>query len=374
MNDNRKLTREMCKIMMIKKQRGVFERLSGSGVWWIQFFDADGRRRREKVGSKANAIALVEKRRTAVRAAQKLPENFRARAATFADLAKDCLAYSSAHKLSFGHDAYRMPEIVNQFGARSAESITPQEIDRWLQSHTVWANGTKNRYLALLKLTYRLANENGKVTVNPARLVRQRREDNARIRFLLTAEEQKLRMVIEAKYPVHLPELEIALNTGMRRGEQYATTWDNVDVANRRLTVPRSKHGERRYIPLNHSAIYALASLRASNDDRNEHLFLSARTAKPLTKNRHWFEDAIAEANIANFTWHDLRHTFASRLIMAGVDLRTVQELMGHKTIQMTCRYAHLAPSHQLAAVDRLDQPTATSSATTPLAEGATIQ
>jgi integrase len=74
----------------------------------------------------------------------------------------------------------------------------------------------------------------------------------------------------------------------------------------------------------------------------------------PLRANRHWFQAAVDEAGIRDFRWHDLRHTFASRLAMAGVDLRTIQELMGHKTIQMTCRYAHLTPSHQLAAVERL--------------------
>lgn len=73
-----------------------------------------------------------------------------------------------------------------------------------------------------------------------------------------------------------------------------------------------------------------------------------------LTGPRYWFEDAIAESKIQDFHWHDLRHTFASRLIMGGMDLRTVQELMGHKTIAMTCRYAHLAPTYQLAAVERL--------------------
>ena len=69
---------------------------------------------------------------------------------------------------------------------------------------------------------------------------------------------------------------------------------------------------------------------------------------------RFWFDQAVTDANLADFTWHCLRHTFASRLVMAGVDLRTVQELMGHKTIQMTVRYAHLAPQHRLAAVQRL--------------------
>lgn len=69
---------------------------------------------------------------------------------------------------------------------------------------------------------------------------------------------------------------------------------------------------------------------------------------------RNWFEPAVVKAGIDNFPWHCLRHTFASRLVMAGVDLRAVRELTGHRTIQMTCRYAHLAPQHMLAAVKRL--------------------
>lgn len=73
-----------------------------------------------------------------------------------------------------------------------------------------------------------------------------------------------------------------------------------------------------------------------------------------LVSPREWFNPAVKAAGLNAFTWHCLRHNFASRLVMAGVDLRTVQELMGHKTIQMTVRYAHLAPKHQLAAVQRL--------------------
>src|SRR5271169_2416276 len=73
----------------------------------------------------------------------------------------------------------------------------------------------------------------------------------------------------------------------------------------------------------------------------------------------------FANAKIAGFSWHCLRHTFASRLVMAGVDIRTVQELLGHKTIAMTVRYSHLAPKHTLAAVERLDFPTATPTDTT---------
>ncbi len=75
---------------------------------------------------------------------------------------------------------------------------------------------------------------------------------------------------------------------------------------------------------------------------------------EPLAGPRHWFEPAIRKAEIGGFSWHCLRHTFASRLVMAGVDLRTVQELMGNKSITMTVRYSHLTPKHTLAAVERL--------------------
>ena len=73
-----------------------------------------------------------------------------------------------------------------------------------------------------------------------------------------------------------------------------------------------------------------------------------------ISRPRHWFEDAIREAGLKNFTWYDLRHTFASRLVMAGVDLRTVAESMGHKRIQMAMRYGYLAPQHKLVAVEKL--------------------
>ena len=91
------------------------------------------------------------------------------------------------------------------------------------------------------------------------------------------------------------------------------------------------------------------------------------RHSLPLLGYKHWFDPSVAHAGLRDFTWYCLRHTFASRLVMRGVDLRTVAELMGHKTIQMTMRYAHLAPAHALAAVERLvpqQTPSATKTAT----------
>ena len=103
-----------------------------------------------------------------------------------------------------------------------------------------------------------------------------------------------------------------------------------------------------RHVPLNQAAVQALEKLSEQHKGSE---FVCGGAKEP----RRWFEGVLASADVLSFSWHCLRHTFASRLVMAGVDLRTVQELLGHKVIAMTVRYAHLAPKHTLAAVERLD-------------------
>jgi site-specific recombinase XerD len=332
-----------------RNPRGVFEKIPGSGEWWIRYNDSAGRYRREKAGSKSVAIKLVDKRRTQALEGKKLPEKLRRATVTFADIARDALAYSKANKLSYRNDACRMETLLSWFREYPADAIKAQSIERRFEQQE-WCPATANRYRALLSLTYRLAIRNGKVKENPARLVQHRLENNARIRFLSPDEETTLRKVIEAKCPEHLPEFVLALNTGLRLSEQYGLTWADVSLARRVLTVPRSKNGLTRHVPLNQAALGALEQLGARTDRKG---FVCGGAAGP----RRWFEPALAEAEIASFSWHCLRHTFASRLVMAGVDIRTVQELLGHKTIAMTVRYAHLAPKHTLAAVERLDVP-----------------
>jgi site-specific recombinase XerD len=337
-----------------RRVRGIFEKVPRSGIWWIRYSDATGRIRREKAGLKQTAETLYRKRKTEVLQGKKLPET-RRRVVSFEELARDALAYSKAHKRSYDDDLSRMERLKSWFGTRQADGIAPGEMERRLTEAAQegkWAPATANRYRALLSLTYRLGIRNGKVSANPARLVRHRQENNARIRWLTIEEEGKLRKVLEAKHGEHVPEFDLALNTGLRLSEMYWLTWDNVDLERRMLTVPRSKHGEKRHVPLNNAARGALGRLRP-RDEATGWVFLNAQRER-LTGPRYWFEPALRDARIQNFHWHDLRHSFASRLRMAGVDLGTIQELMGHKSIQMTMRYAHLAPTYQLAAVERL--------------------
>jgi len=240
-----------------------------------------------------------------------------------------------------------MPWLLAAFRERAADSITPQDLERHLTrmaEERNWAPASVNRYRALLSLIFRLGIENGKVKENPARLVKHRLVNNARTRWLSPEEEARLRIAIAARHPEHIPELEIALNTGLRLSEMYGLTWENVNLSRRVLTVPRAKNGEMRHVPINTAALSALLELRKRGDGTDR--VIRSLKGFVLSDPSRWFENAVRIAKIRDFSWHCLRHTFASRLVMAGVDLRTVQELLGHKSIAMTVRYSHLSPSH----------------------------
>lgn len=341
-----------------KHARGIFERPRAPGVWWARCAGADGREHREKAGTRGMALALYRKRKTEALQGKKFPERLRARAVSFGDLARDAESYSKANNRSHKTDVGRLAELKAWFGAQPAVAITPQQIEVRLGREAEergWKPATVNRYRNTMSLAYRLGTQNGKVEKNPARLVRSRRENNVRIRYLdqfAPDEEKRLRAAIEEQCPEHLPELDLALNTGIRLGAQYGLRWDAVNLQSGTLVVPPNKYDEARTIPLNRAARAALRTLRARA--RGVEWVMVNEAGERMRTPRRWFEAGVKAAKLPEFTWHCLRHTFASRLVMMGVDLRTVQEIMGHKDIRMTCRYAHLAPGHKLGAVELL--------------------
>jgi integrase len=364
--------------------KGIFEKNPGSGVWWVRYADGNGKPRRETAGTKSAAITLYQKRKTEILQGRKLPENLRAKAVKFSVLAEDALTYSRNSKPgSYKQDEYRMKPLVEEFGNRSADTITSHELATWLAdkaNERSWEPGTVNRFKALLSLTYRLGVDSKKVSANPAgKGLKRRRESNGRTRFLNQFEpaktfvdylkphrdeEARLRVVIATEYAEHMPEFEIALHTGMRPSEQYRLNRCQVDLVRGLVTISKSKNGEARHIPLNSIALGAFRTLMGRDGEPTDPVFVSIRLAKDeltgeqkiqrLKGYKHWFDPAVYTAGLRDFSWYCLRHTFASRLVMDGVDLPTVSYFMGHKTIQMTMKYAHLAPAHKLAAIERL--------------------
>ena len=141
----------------------------------------------------------------------------------------------------------------------------------------------------------------------------------------------------------------------MRMGEQLSLDWSAVSLTRKIVSLHKTKVGKTRHIPLNAMALEAFRELgRRSGNQFSGPVFLNS-DENPMRSARGWFEPAVESAKLKkDYTWHCNRHTFASRLVMAGVDIRTVAQLMGHATIQMTMRYSHLAPEHNRAAVDCL--------------------
>ncbi len=154
------------------------------------------------------------------------------------------------------------------------------------------------------------------------------------------------------------PMVLTSLDSGIRKGELFGLSWHDVDLDTAILIIhgANAKSGRTRHVPLNEEALKVLAGWRAQAIELDGLVF-PARNGGQFDNVRKSWAGVLSDAGITRFRWHDLRHTFASRLVMCGIDLNTVRELLGHASYQMTLRYAHLAPEHKAAAVARLVAP-----------------
>jgi integrase len=173
-----------------------------------------------------------------------------------------------------------------------------------------------------------------------------------RTRFL---NEEELTRLRNAMVPEDWKLVAFAIETGLRQGEQFPLRWDQVDLENGVLTIPMPKGGKTRHVPLSEGAKQLLRSLGSFMS--SAYVYPGIRgTDHPLDARafeRRSYEPALRKAGIQGACWHTLRHTAASRRVMAGVDLVTVKEIMGHRDIETTLRYAHLAPDHLKDGVNR---------------------
>jgi integrase len=380
------------------KTRGIFERPKGSGVWWVRWACSYGRIHREKIGPKGLARAEYEKRKVRVRSEkEQFCPTLKAdrRPALFDEIAQDYLTYSRANKRSADDDPPRVRRLLKAFGGCAVSDIQAGDVERLKQelSEAGSAPATVNHYLKCLKAMFYRAIRAGKAEHNPVRGVKLLKENNARVRCLSEVEEARLYDAL----PDYLkPFLTVALHTGMRWGELAHLTWDDVDFYTGTLHVRQSKSGEGRRVPMNsivRDTLHALRrervqAARSQAEGEREILsplvFCSPRGHFLSNFKRDWYP-ALRRAEIPDFRWHDTRHTAASRLVMAGVELYTVKEILGHETLQMTARYSHLSPGHQREALERLaarqmvsagpiQGPTGTASSTGEMVGGAAVR
>jgi len=188
------------------------------------------------------------------------------------------------------------------------------------------------------------------VVLKRVRTIKLLPENNKRLRFLTKEECQTLVSVCSAYLK---PIVITALNTGMRKEEILSLQWDkHVDLRHGFILLDVTKNGERREIPINQTLRDALSKITRRLDSPYVFTDENGSRFKDIKKG---FNAACRRAGIKDFHFHDLRHIFASHLVMVGVDITTIKELLGHKTLSMTLRYTHLAPSHKVKAVDLLE-------------------
>ncbi len=215
---------------------------------------------------------------------------------------------------------------------------------------------TVNRELSLLRHLFNKAIEWGYLNKNPMQGVKLLKEPPGRTRYLRTEEIERLLDVIDS-FPGDIksylkPVALIALHTGLRKKEILQLKWKDIYFEKRKITVSITKTNEIRIVPMNETLYRELKEI--SRDAESEYLFCNKK-GESFGNVRKSFDRALKIAGIEDFRFHDLRHTFASHLVMNGCDIRTVQRLMGHKNIKMTMRYSHLSRSHLQDAVNRLD-------------------
>ena len=210
------------------------------------------------------------------------------------------------------------------------------------------APATVNRELATMKTMFSKAVAWGKLHQNLPKSVKFLNEPAGRLRFL---EREEIIKVLTSCNKKLRPILVLALNTGMRRGEILGLKWADVDFKRGIITLLDTKNGEKREVYMNEQVKTAL--IRTLKHPESPYIFCN-KDGKPFYDIRKSFFTVLKKSGIKDFHFHDLRHTFASQLVMSGIDINTVRELLGHRDIRMTLRYSHLSPSYKKHAVDLL--------------------
>lgn len=305
------------------------------------------------------------------------------RVETFGELVKHYADFiKHEHKREGTATKTRLAKVFADFADKPLAKLDGLSIERLRRDRikSGLAVATVERDLAALRSALAHAVRHGFIEAHPMRDVKRHKFDNSRVRHLSGDEETRLRAALTARdtemraarisanlwrtargrelqpsiaddgFGDHLTALVLtALNTGLRRGELTSLVWSDVNLDQCNLTVraAAAKGGKRRDVPLNDEAKSALERWKKQCVTDRVFALADAKTA---------FTKVLAEAKIANFSFHDLRHTFASKLVMAGVDLNTVRELLGHADLKMTLRYSHLAPAHKAAAVALLNR------------------
>ena len=330
---------------------GVY--LRGKSYYFNFYYE--GKRYNEKIGQVSKSVAeekLNIKRSEVIRGEWK-PKAVKI---SFDKFKEEYLKYSKGNKKprSFIRDECSLKHLSRFFGSKTLSEISPFMVEKYKLTRKEEGAGpvTINHELGCLRNMFNMAIKWKKAQVNPVREVKFFKEPKGKDRILSEEEETNLLEVVRATTKSqHLePIIITALHTGMRKGEILNLKWSNVDFKTGHILVVETKNGEIRRIPMNKKLTETLQG--AKKLSKSEYVF--SENGKPYGDVKTGWWSALKKAKIEGFRFHDLRHTFGSRLGMAGADIKTIAELMGHRDLQMTMRYSHPTPEHKRKAVEML--------------------
>jgi len=335
-------------------QKGIYKR---GNIYWICYVGLDGTIHRESTGSRKlkDAQVLLTTRRNAVLEG-KAPEVKRIVNHTFREMAEKYIEWMKVRHKSAGLKMYLIQQLVDAFGNLPLRRLTPPLVSEHQTGYLAKGlkNSSINKKISLLKAMIAWSVENSMVeqdVLDKLKRVKMLKDDSKRLRYLAVDESKAL---VAACEPYFRPVIITALTTGMRKREILKLRWDQVDLEHGFILLVETKNGEGRQIPI-------VPELRKVLDSQPRlegcpYVFPNTKTMMPFWSGDKPFANALNKAGITDFHFHDLRHTYASHLVMSGIDLTTVMHLMGHKSIKMTLRYAHLAPSHKVKAVAAIEE------------------
>ena len=248
-----------------------------------------------------------------------------------------------------------LDHLAKSFAGKNLSAISSWLVERHKQDRVkAGAKVRANREIAVLKMLFNRCVEWGFFEgTNPATSVKFIKEPKRKLRYLEPEEEERL---LEAAREPLRSIILIGIHTGLRlRSEALTLRWEYVDLRRKQLTVEASyaKSGETRMVNLNSVALSTLQKLKSQA--RGSYVF-AKQDGTPYQSIRRPFKTACEKSSLHDITPHTLRHTFASRLAMAGVDMRTIQELGGWRELKMVERYSHLSPNHKQESVEKLVQ------------------
>jgi len=343
--------------------KGIYERMGKDGdiTYYIRY-EYQGKDKKERVGRKSQGFtrevakkALYSRLGDIAQGIFKLPKE--EKPVPFSILVDRYEEYAKANWRAFQNSSYILKEFRAHFKETPLSKLTSWDLEKWKADQKKTDKpATVNRHLTILKHMLKKAVEWKLAEENPGTGVKCIKVNNERTRYL--EEDEIERLLSACKAQTERPWLEpiviLAIHTGMRLGELLELRWNNnVDFNYRRITLVQTKNQKKKTIPLNDDAWKVLELL--DNHRYGLYVFMY-RWGAPLGKRnvQEAFDNACEAATITDFTFHDLRHTFASHLVMSGVDLPTVSKLLGHSSTRMTERYTHLAPKHEAEAVAKL--------------------